>query len=659
MSDVLICDTECYGLFWLVAFKRVRDGKIVSFELSDRSVLNVDRVRDIIMQNRIITYNGLGYDMPMIWLAIGGATNARLKRASDQIIQGGVKYWEVEDILDVRIPRSDHIDLMEPQPNAFAGLKTLNGRLHGKKMQDLPIEPDAVLTHADMDLLTKYCFNDLDATHLLYDALAEPLALRDYLSEEYSVNFRSKSDAQIGEGIIKKRIEEATRQKVQRVEVPAGTVFQYPVPDYMAFDTPELIEIVERLRTTEFIVKHDGKVDLPLFLANKKITIGQTTYAMGIGGLHSTEAARTVVPPPGSFLRDFDVAAFYPSIILGSGLYPKAVGKEFLAVYRKIRDDRIAAKARVKEIDEGLKSLFGRRGVEVELSILNQERRENVSKDQGLKISINGIYGKLGSPYSILYAPHLMIAVTLTGQLALLMLIDRAERAGIQVVSANTDGVVFLCRDDQSELLVEVTSQWQRDTDFVLETTDYASLHSASVNTYIAIKPDGKVKRKGTLANPRKEGDTRTQLMKNPCMSVCSDAVVALLTHGTPLADTIRACTDIRDFVTVVNVKGGGTWRGEYLGKVVRYIWSTDGAEILYKTAHATTGNYKKVSKSDGCRPVMDLPDELPSDIDYARYIAEANEILQDIGAVERAPPPGKPIRIFKKTAWAWFALVA
>jgi DNA polymerase elongation subunit (family B) len=58
-----------------------------------------------------------------------------------------------------------------------------------------------------------------------------------------------------------------------------------------------------------------------------------------------------------------------------------------------------------------------------------------------MKIAANGVFGKLGSPWSILYAPHLMVAVTLTGQLALLMLIERAERMGISVVSANTDGV--------------------------------------------------------------------------------------------------------------------------------------------------------------------------------------------------------------------------
>jgi hypothetical protein len=84
-------------------------------------------------------------------------------------------------------------------------------------------------------------------------------------------------------------------------------------------------------------------------------------------------------------------------------------------------------------------------------------------------------------------------------------------------------------------------------------------------------------------------------MMTSPSMNVCADAVVEWLTKGVPVEETIRARDDIRDFVTVVTVQGGGTWRGKYLGKVVRFIWSKDGDPILYKKPHPTTGNHKKV----------------------------------------------------------------
>jgi len=634
-KPTLVADIECFHGYFLAAFKRVSDGKVVSVEMSDRTPREDDdrrrqRVKAILLQNRIVTYNGLGYDLPLLWYFVCGATNAELKQASDRIINGRVRYWEIEQLLEISIPRSiDHVDLMEPQPNAFASLKALAGRLHAPKMQDLPIEPDAKLAPADMDVLTRYCGNDLDNTHLLLDALKEPLEMREAIGTEFQMDFRSKSDAQMGEAMIKRRVEQATGERVQRVQTPAGTEFPYPIPAYISFQHPELASMVERLRDTKFYVQGDGKVNLPDWLAKKSITIGEMTYAMGIGGLHSTEENRSVHSDDESVLIDYDVASYYPAIILGSGLYPRALGRDFLTVYREIRDDRVRAK-----------------------------RAGDVTRDKGLKIAINGTFGKLGSPYSILYAPHLMIAVTLTGQLALLMLIDRAEAAGIQVVSANTDGIVFRCPRDRCDDLTALTAQWSTDTGFDLEDTEYRSLYSQSVNSYIAIKPDGKAKIKGPLSTPRHEGDTRTQLMKNPAAEILSLAVVALITRGTPLEDTIRGSRDVRDFVSVTKVDGGATWRNQYLGKVVRYIWAKGGTEILRKKPHATTGNHGKVPKSDGCRPLMDLPPEFPTDIDYDRYVAEAREILMDIGYDDR-PPVIKPLRVWKYAAVLWWAVAA
>lgn len=636
----VISDTECYSNFWSIGFKRVGDGKVLKFEKSDRCQLDVERIRSIMTTHRCIGYNWQTYDLPMIVLALEGKSNAELKLASDRIIKGNLKYWDVEDALGIRIPREfSFIDLIEPQPNAFAGLKILNGRLHGQRMQDLPYEPDSVLTHEQMDLTLAYMGNDIDATHILFDAMKEPLALREALGAEYRMNFLSKSDSQIGEAIVKKRVEqEQNGERVQRVPTAPGTSFNYRIPAFMRFETPKLQAMLERLRTTEFFVRHDGKVDLPDWLSDFEPTIGETVYAMGIGGLHSKEAARAVYSDDDHQLIDFDVASYYPAIIIGSGLYPKSLGSKFLEIYRRIRDERIAAKRKAAD-----------------KSLPDAEREKHKVAAEGLKIALNGIFGKLGSPYSVLYAPHLMIAVTLTGQLALLMLIERAELAGIPVVSANTDGVVFRCPASKRETLTAITKQWEADTGFELESTNYKALYSASVNEYIAVKDDGKAKRKGKLANPRKEG-MRDQLMKNPNMGVCTDAVVEFLTKGTPIEQHIRECRDIRDFVTVVTANGGATWRGDYLGKVVRYIWARDGEEILYRKPDPRTGNFKKVSKTDGCRPVMDLPDEFPTDIDYDRYIAEAHEILMTIGANER-PPEIKPIRIHKYNAILWFAV--
>lgn len=678
MVDTIFTDIECYHDFFYIGFKRHRDGKRVGVEYSRRtSTYDRDFVRRILLRNESVGYNSVGYDLPMIWYSLeNDVTPEKLKRASDAIILGPMKSdgtrgkklkpWEVEDFLGIRIPwecRNRHIDLMEPQPNAFASLKALNGRRHGKRLQDLPYPAHIIPTDEQMDVIADYCLHsDLDATENVWNTLAEPIALRRALSERHGQYFMCKSDAQIGEAIVKKRVEEIANRKVQKNPTKPGTTFQYPVPEWVRFETPALQDLLEKVRASVFAVGADGKAIAPEWMKGKdgvKIPLGSEVYSFGIGGIHSTEATRATRADEENALVDADVASQYPAAILMLGLYPPALGPEFLVAYRAIREERIAAKKRAKQIDEELRGVNDpdRRAA------LERELLECQVKDKGGKIQLNGIYGKLGSPYSIVYAPHLLLSVTLTCQLSILMLIERALKAGIGVVSGNTDGVLFKCprqfyaglkKDRLHESrLQEVCSQWEADTGFDLEFGEYSAIYNWSVNTYYAIKTNGGHKRKGSIGNPWNKDKSdfdqvRGQLMKNPTMTICTDAALAKIKHGTPVEETIRASTDIREFVTVINASKGATWRGAYLGKVVRYYWGYGGEPILENEPHETTGNFKKVPGSDGAIECMNLPDEFPSDIDYAKYIAEAETILTNVGFYGPKREPQKRIRITK-----------
>lgn len=285
--------------------------------------------------------------------------------------------------------------------------------------------------------------------------------------------------------------------------------------------------------------------------------------------------------------------------------------------------------------------------IKEKIATLKQELVQCQVMDKGAKIMLNGVYGKLGSSYSVLYAPHLLIATTLTGQLTLLMLAERAEAQGINVVSGNTDGLLFYCpRDKYAGLnkdrlnpspLADVTDTWERLTGFDLEFGEYRAIYNLSVNSYYAIKASGGHKRKGPVGNPWNEhpddfDQVRGQLMKNPQMTICSDAALNFIKDGTPIEKTIRECTDIRQFVTVVRASKGATWKGQYLGKTVRFYWATDGEPIIESVPHEKTGNFKKVSKTEGAAECMRLPDVIPSNIDYNRYIEEAQKIIREYG---------------------------
>lgn len=584
-------DVETYDNFFVICLKRFADGKKLVFERSRRCDFEPSDLARALYGNTAITFNGSSYDLPMIAAAARGAVNSALMRLSVKLVEDPRSTSEEK-------PRFDHIDLMNPNPSVRQGLKMIAARLHCRFVVDLPYKVGAILTPEQMNIVTLYCFNDIDATESLYRALREPLEMRVAIGKRLGgADLRSRSDAQVGETIVRRRIEEGQRRRIRKPEGSATRSFCYIPPPWLKYEDPQLKEILSVVLNTQFSVIGSGKVLLPPSLENRIVHYGKSIYRMGIGGLHSSEAHRALFSDDNTQLIDADVASQYPNIILQLGMSPPAIGPAFLKIYAEIIKERLAAKA----------------------------AGDKVRADGG-RIATNGVYGKLGSPYSFLYSPQMMIATTLTGQLSILMLIERAEAAGIEVVSANTDGVVFLCPRCLGEALESVVSSWQSETGLVLERTPYKAIYNSSVNTYIAIKEDGKIKRKGWIADPWRENDLRGQMMKNPAMTICSEAVVRLVTDGIPIEKTVRSSTDPRDFITVIKVKDGGEWRGYPLGRVVRYYWSIDGAPIM------TENGRRRVPKTEGARPMQELLEILPPDLDYIRYCEEAYRLAEDLG---------------------------
>lgn len=591
---MIIIDVEVYRDFFLLAAKHLETGKVVTWSTEDDKPLTTSQRRAIdntLTRNLTVSFNGLRYDLAMLVLAIRGATPAQIKQASDEIIRSK-KVWDVLRKYRINIPSGwDHIDLMEVAPGQ-ASLKIYGGRLNAPRLWSLPIDPDLETTPKDRELLRQYCVNDLDLTEGLYRSLEKQVKLRVEMSRQFAQDFRSKSDAQIAEALIVSELEALTGQEYKRPNVPEDYTFHYKNPEIISFQTEELCSIFKRLLAHPFQVGGNGSVLMPDWLKDKRIKIGSAQYQMGIGGLHSCEQRQYIMASDSMVLADYDVASYYPSIIIQQRLAPHAFGLPFLKLYQSLIDRRLKAKR------EG----------------------DKVTADT-LKIVLNGSYGKLGSRYSTLYAPELMIQTTVTGQLALLMLIEALEREGIQVVSANTDGIVVYHHKDKASVVDAIMFDWELQTTYELERNEYRLLASRDVNNYFAVKPDGTVKGKGIFAPP--------SLQKNPDGQIIYRAVARLLSDSVAIEDTINASQDVSEFVTVRRVQGGAVWRHEKLGKAIRFYKSTEvlGDECI---RYATNGN--KVPNSDGCAPLLDLPETFPLDVDRQYYIDKARELLREIG---------------------------
>lgn len=546
-KEELILDVEVYRNYFLCCFTNVKTGKVTYVETYNGSPLDVQMLRWLLTTFTTVGFNSLSYDVTMCMLALAGCNTDQIKEASDSIIVAGQRTSDVLKLFGAaetaKQTKIDHIDLIEVAP-LRGSLKTYAGRLHCPKMQDLPFHPSTILSFDQMTITRWYCVNDITNTAYLRECLREHIDLRYKLSAEYKTDLRSKSDAQIAEAVIGNEIQRRTRQRPQKPKIEVGTSYKYKRPDFIKFETPLLNWMMQTVENANFVVAEHGAVELPEEIKALHLQIGSGVYRMGIGGLHSSESTQAHVTDEEFILIDKDVTSYYPFIILNQGLYPMHLGRIFLEVYRSIVNRRVAAK----------------------------KAGDRVVADS-LKIVVNGSFGKFGSKYSILYAPDLLIQTTITGQLCLMMLIERLELRGIQVLSANTDGIVIKVPRNRHAEFDAIVAQWEHETSFITEETRYMGLYSRDVNNYFAIKqkevknadgsiswiekPDG-TKNKGAYANPwASRKNLADRLHKNPTNTICVEAVEQFLTKGIPIDHTVRACNDITKFVTVRSVKGG------------------------------------------------------------------------------------------------------
>lgn len=659
------CDTECYPNYWLfgiqlgpTVWQAEAAGPGARLSQSDR-----DRIVWLLDNVPIWTFNGLGYDQWLIGAAaVSGMSVEQLKTINDKIIVDRVKPWQLG--LPRWAPR-DHIDIMEVIPGA-GGQKYKAGIIHYKTMQDLPYSPDTLLGPRQMAEVKQYNANDLGQLAALAEAVKPQIQLREKLTERYGIDLRSKSDAQVAEAVLKHRCEQALGRRIAKTEPDWNIRFNYNPPAFLHFESDRLREIIAIAKGAEFRLSASGAVCLPDGLEGLRVGFGTSVYRLGIGGLHSSEECAAHVADDEYVLLDVDVASYYPSLMLEAGAWPDALGPQFLREFAALKESRLADKVREGE----LKAAGDTSSAEYEAAHAG---------NNGGKIMINGTFGKTGSVWSPLFAPKMMIQTTLTGQLALLMLAERMELAGIAVVSANTDGLVLKPRRVMLDTARAIVKQWESDTGLEMEEAGYKAIYARDVNNYLAVKSNGGVKRKGQYA------PTDLIMKKAPSCEICADACAAYVGDGVPVEVTVLSCTDIRKFVAIKNVAGGAakmrgdgprsstkvadmlprllahgwTKRGarwergdeepilaaeayaqtfepqvrEEIGKVIRYYYSCAAPGPIVYASGKKAGDL--VSDTWGAEPCMVLPESLPSDIDYAWYIERAYTMLRECGAIK------------------------
>lgn len=632
----VITDVEIIGATWLVVCRTHETQRVRHFWWADVKAFKR------FASNREITFvgfNSSNFDSLLIQAWLDGKTGEKLKEIASAIIDEGLMPWQTRTRFDISEIKLDWIDLKEPAPGVMLSLKIYEGRLHFPYLMDMPIDHNADISE-DEDakaVVLKYCENDCAATDALFTAIRGEIDLRVEMSKTYGIDLRSKSGAQAAEAILKKVCD------ISRSNDAPPTTVTYKPPEFIKTDNPIILELIQKISAHEFQINpNNGSPAFPAFL-RAPIRLGKGTYQFGIGGLHSQHDTKVhLIASDTLAIADWDVASYYPSLLITAGLVPNlpdGKGEKFLETYKDLFAKRIEAK---------------RSGDKVTAN--------------SLKLVLNSTFGKLGNQFCSFYSPDLMLAVTITGQLNLLCLIDKIEREvpGAMCQSANTDGVLLTYHPEQAAAIKAVIASNSSLTGFEYEETLYREIALRDVNSYIAVTTDGTAKRKGAFSKAGVLEGT------NPSFQICADAAAQYLVDRTPVEITVFECDDLRQFVAIRNVTGGGIQRNRFgwiddwelvkdtgsvenewyskkldktvrrksrpkpvrtgfgglpFGRVARWYRSTLNYQPL---TYVASGN--RISDTDQAKLCLKMPSQMPDDVDYQWYIDRAHQMLADAG---------------------------
>ena len=580
---MLALDIETYPNWMLVLTKNRDTSSIIGasaygeHETLDEAGIN--RIRALISEHVVATYNGVNFDIPILTLMLHGGTCAEVNKLSNTIIKGNKPGWMALKHLGLYpIQLQHHVDTMAICPALRISLKSAGARLHSKHIIDLPINPATHVNRQQADELTRYCRNDLDITLDLYDHMYDRIESRAKMKLEDAT---AKSDAQIAEYYMKKH--GGIKPPVTPPHDFFKREFNLKLPPDLLFANNQMQEIYNALLTHPFHTSMTGSIINEWIGWGPKdgqfasVQYGDLKFRMGIGGLHSQEHGVYA-----SDVYNYDVTSYYPKIILNMDFEPEDFEGDFKAIYNRLYEQRVKCK-----------------------------RQGDKAGSDALKIVINGAFGKFGSPWSCIYDPQLMVSVTISGQILLLHLIDKCWQEGIEIISANTDGLVVA--SDASAVIKE----WENEHRLETEVERYVGYWGRDVNNYCCVTADGKWKGKGIFAEPG--------IIKTPHADIAAIAAKSYFKDGIPVDQTIDQCNTVQSFILARNAKGGCQWRGRKLGRMARWIWSTEGEEITYVSSGS------KVADSTGAWPLMTLPTEIPSHLDRQKYSDLAWDIVMSI----------------------------
>lgn len=336
-------------------------------------------------------------------------------------------------------------------------------------------------------------------------------------------------------------------------------------------------------------------------------------------------------------LCNSDVTSLYPSVVEGYG-YSSRSQKDKQGYVDLLKMRKKAKKGLLT--DDFLKPL----------ELTNDDLKD------GLKLPLNAYTGALRAKFNALFDNLQGFSICTTGQLLILQLIhDLQQVPTLEMVSANTDAVMFTIEEEYKPLVDKILQDWQLHTGLELEDDNIVKIIMRDVNNYVELvqigENDYKINYKGGEFRGKHifKWDKEKKIfhyefkddLKNNSNTIVSEAILKKLLFDISVEETINKCNDIFRFQIITHL--GLTYE-----KMVQE--SENGDIELQRNNRIYAG--KKPSglivkiKPNGRRnslakcppnPIVDNANQCTiDDINKEWYIEQANQSVSDFLGVKR-----------------------
>lgn len=463
---------------------------------------------------------------------------------------------------EVLIPQLDLFKIWHYGNKArITSLKYLEFTMEMDNIEDLPFDIYSNLTSEMIDKIIEYCYHDVHATYTFYLKSLGRIKLRKDLSKKYGISLLNRPDVGIAEDLVLHSYCQQTgkdKQEVKKLKTEYDWIQgKNVILPLIEFKTEQMQSWLLQLK--EVYLKRMGG-----FWKGEVISLYGEEYQIGLGGLHIEQKPGIYEISDEQYMAELDCAGMYPTFICNHGMYPAHLGKEFLTLYKEIREARLEAKKSGDKVMDAAGKLIG-----------------------------NGLFGKFGSDFSYYYDLKMLYTTTLNNQLFLLMLIEQCGLNNLKIISANTDSITVFINKKELPILESVTKDWEKVSLHTMEYTPYKKIIYRDVNNYITLKTDNVVKFKGVFDTfEDKNSDKFDGWHKNHSMMIIPIALKEYYINNILPEDTIRNHNNIFDFCKAV--KGNKSiefitrdWVNKEIveypqqKKVNRYIVTNNGCQLI------------------------------------------------------------------------------